>query len=304
MSSIDWSALAVTLFMAMFFGVAIYHAVAGYYHIRYYTLRRHEPETWKCQPKRHLSDAQHRNARMMGTLNLMLGGFVTGLLIHAVQEGLPTALYYNVAEYGWLYTLVSIPVLFAIIDGSAYYVHRALHFRPLYRRFHHYHHTFVATSPYVATALHPVELLWLQAVSLMWIFLVPLHPVVVGAVLIYILIFNIIDHSGVRLVSSLPWQGPSLYHDDHHACFHVNFGQHLMIWDRMHGTLRREGRKYGDKVFGGRGEGASAPAADPFVDYRARGRATVATRATKAPSTPAVTPASATGSASPAGGSL
>ncbi|MFT4569803.1 MAG: lathosterol oxidase [Candidatus Binatia bacterium] len=257
MGTIDWSSLGFFVGVATFFGLAIYHVVAGYYHYRYYYLRHDEPETWKCQPKRFLTAKLHRISMMSGSANLALGGVVTGILIYGIDQGLPTMLYYDVADYGWFYTLVSIPVLFAVIDAAAYYVHRALHFKPLYARFHKFHHRFVATSPYVATALHPIELLWLQAASLMWIFLVPLHPAVVSVVLVYILIFNIIDHSGVRLVSSLPWQGPSAYHDDHHAHFHVNFGQHLMIWDRMHGTLRRQGRSYGNEVFGGRGTSES-----------------------------------------------
>lgn len=273
MNPINWSALAFFVTVATVFGLAIYHVVAGYYHIRYYRLRHDEPETWKHQPKRFLTPKLHRTAMLVGSANLALGGVITGILIFLIdEEYLPTMLYYNVSDYGWAYTLLSVPVLFAVIDAGAYYVHRALHFRPLYKRFHKFHHRFVATSPYVATALHPVELLWLQAASLIWIFLVPLHPAVVSVVLVYILVFNIIDHSGVRLVSSLPWQGPSAYHDDHHAHFHVNFGQHLMIWDRMHGTLRRENRSYGQEVFGGRGASADdlagpGDATDPFVAY-------------------------------------
>src|SRR5690606_13456630 len=106
------------------------------------------------------------------------------------------------------------------------------------------------------------------------LFFIPFHFLSVVAALIYILIFNIIDHSGVDLVSSLPWQGPSRYHDDHHVHFHVNFGQHLMLWDRMHGTLRRENRTYGVDVFGGKGkEGAlgaqraSTEAKPNFIRY-------------------------------------
>ena len=88
-------------------------------------------------------------------------------------------------------------------------------------------------------------------------------------VLVYVLTFNVIDHSGVDLRSRLPWQGPSRFHDDHHLYFHVNFGQHLMIWDRLHGTLRRQKRSYGREVFGGKGvpisdEGKELP---PFVEY-------------------------------------
>ena len=43
--------LATCIGGATLAGLVAYHAAAGYYHYRYYVLRRHEPETWKCQPK-------------------------------------------------------------------------------------------------------------------------------------------------------------------------------------------------------------------------------------------------------------
>ncbi|MDE0678401.1 MAG: sterol desaturase family protein [Acidimicrobiaceae bacterium] len=119
---------------------------------------------------------------------------------------------------------------------------------------HRFHHRFVAAMPYVALALHPAELLMLQAATLAPMLIIPFYAVSVAGVVLYILVFNVAGHSGVRLVSALQWQPPSRFHDDHHAHVHVNFGQHLMLWDRLHGTLRRHGRRYGPEVFGGRGE--------------------------------------------------
>src|SRR6185295_18479157 len=150
-------------------------------------------------------------------------------LVYAMGRGLRTPIYFEVARYGWAYTLASTVLFFVFIDVMAYYVHRALHTRPLFRLVHHWHHRYVATSPFVTTAMHPVEFLMFQAVSLFPLFVVPIHYLSAIGVLVYILVFNIIDHSGVRLRSRLPWQAPSNFHDDHHLHFHVNFGQHLML---------------------------------------------------------------------------
>lgn len=265
---IDWPMLGICLGLSIAAGLVIYHLVAGYYHVRYYVLRRHEPETWKCQPQRFLSPVLHRHAILLGSANLALGGFVSGLLIYGITQGLKLPIYFEVSAYGWTYTLLTTVGYFVIVDGLAYYVHRGFHNRFLFRWVHRHHHRYVATTPYTATALHPVELLALQLAAFLPIFIVPLHASSIGGVLAYILIFNIIDHSGVRLTSILPWQGPSTYHDDHHVYFHCNFGQHLMIFDKLHGTLRRKGRKYGKDVFGGKGAGAvDAAAADEYVEY-------------------------------------
>ncbi len=251
----DGSLFAMCLAVSIAGGLVIFHAVAAYYHIKYYVRRKDDPKAWKCQPKRFLRTEQQRDAALLSSFNLVIGGAISGTIIYAVLKGWQSLLYFDVAEYGWAYTIASGVLLFVLNDAGAYYVHRALHLPWMYRRIHRHHHRFVATTPYVTIAVHPLELVALQASSLAPIFFIPFHPATIAVVLIYILVFNIIDHSGVDLKSSLPWQGPSLYHDNHHSQFHVNFGQHLMIWDRMHGTLRRKNRKYGVKVFGGRGAG-------------------------------------------------
>ncbi len=265
--TIDWPLLALCLVGPILIGVVIFHLVAGYYHLRYYVLRRNEPETWKIQPKRWLTPEQHRRAVLMSTGNLVLGGTVSGLLIYGITQGMPTPIYTDVSEYGWAWTLLSAPLLFVLNDAGAYYVHRLLHRKALFRRIHRHHHKFIATTPYVTVAVHPLELLALQASSFIPLFILPFHPAVIGGVLLYILVFNIVDHSGVRLVSSMPWQGPSMYHDDHHTQFHCNFGQHLMLWDRLHGTLRRQRRRYGAEVFGGRGAPDGTDGGSDYVNY-------------------------------------
>ena len=268
---IDWAAWAGIVVSSMLVGMAVLWIVAGYYHIRYYVRRRHEPETWKCQPKRFLRPDQSREAAMLSTFNLALGGFVSGNMVYAFLNGWDSGwvapkLYMEVADHGWVYTLLSTVLLFVMMDALAYYTHRAFHLKPLFKRFHRHHHRYIATSPFVVVAMHPVELLSLQLATFLPLFVLPFHVVSVIFVLGYVLVFNIIDHSGVRLVSHFPWQGPSMYHDDHHVHFHVNFGQHLMLWDRMHGTLRRKNRRYGIDTFGGKGTPAGE-GANEFVDY-------------------------------------
>jgi Delta7-sterol 5-desaturase len=236
-------------------GIAILWIVGGWYHVRYYVLRRHEPEAWKCQPTRFLRPDQQRQAMLLSTLNLAIGGVISGTFIWALtQKGLRTPIYFDVGERGWAYFVGSTLLLFVLVDGLAYYAHRALHAKAVFRYVHRWHHRYIATTPFVTTAMHPVEFLVFQAVTFLPLFVIPFHYVSVIAVFVYILVFNIVDHSGVKLRSIWPWQASTLYHDDHHAHFHCNFGQHLQLWDRLHGTLRRSDRRYGEHVFGGKGE--------------------------------------------------
>lgn len=264
----EWLIWLGLVLASMAGGIAILWSVGGYYHIKYYVRRAHEPETWKCQPKRFLRPEQARHAMKWSTLNLALGGFLTGNLIYAVRAGWETPLYFEVSRYGWAWTLGSTVLFFVLTDFLAYWTHRTLHLRPIFKRIHQWHHRYVATTPFVVTAMHPVEFLMFQAVTFVPLLLIPFYAPAVAVVLVYALAFNTIDHSGVRLVSSIPWQGPSMFHDDHHAHFHVNFGQHLALWDRLFGTLRRKDRRYGVDVFGGKGAveaGSAGPS--PYVEY-------------------------------------
>jgi len=259
-------AWALTVVMSMAGGIAILWIVGGYYHLRYYRLRRHDPAAWKCQPQRFLRPEQQRQAMRLSTMNLAIGGLLSGTLIDAIQRGLQTPIYFDVDERGWPYALASTALLLVLVDGLAYYSHRLLHHKALFRYIHRWHHRYVATTPFVVTAMHPVEFLVFQAATFLPLFVIPFHYASVIAVFVYILVFNIVDHSGVKLHSRLPWQGPSTFHDDHHVHFHCNFGQVLMLWDRLHGTLRRRNRRYGVDVFGGKGVPVG-DGADEFVKY-------------------------------------
>jgi lathosterol oxidase len=57
----------------------------------------------------------------------------------------------------------------------------------------------------------------------------------------------------VRARWRLPLHTNNGFHDDHHVYFHCNYGHHTMLFDRLHGTVRRLDRRYDEKTFGGRG---------------------------------------------------
>ena len=99
-------------------------------------------------------------------------------------------------------------------------------------------------------AIHPVEFFSLTAGVYAGLYAIPLHPAAVTVNLLYVHYNNVIDHSGIYHEGSLPWQPSSLYHDDHHKFFHVNYGQSLTIFDQIGGTFfDTGGKKYGEKNF-------------------------------------------------------
>jgi lathosterol oxidase len=215
----------------------------------YYKQRTDQAADWKLQPDRWAPKRLIKEERKLGTFNMTAASIVSGVLYYHVLTGGFSMLYFEVAEYGWAYTIGSSIAFFVIGDFGLYWGHRWMHRKGPYRFMHRVHHRFRTPSAFTAVAAHPFEILTFQAIALLPIFILPLHPGGVIAVLLYQHSVSLIDHSGVRFGMVLPWQGPAAFHDDHHVYFHVNFAQTIHWWDRMFGTWRCGEISYGETSF-------------------------------------------------------
>lgn len=257
--------------LVLYFGLA-----GGLYYARY-VRRRGDAATWKLQPTRWLSPAIHRHAIALGTFNLVMASVISGVVAWLIFRRGYGSLYFDLRTHGVVFSLSTALAVFVVTDAGAYFAHRAYHQKALFSAVHRWHHRYGAPTPFTVTAMHPVEFLTYQAIFVLPAFVVPMHVVAYYGLLLYIFYYNTLDHSGIKHRSWWPWQPPSLFHDDHHKHFHCNFGQSSLVWDRLFGTLRRRDRRYGEHVFGGRGEvafdarrveGATTGAAGPeFIDY-------------------------------------
>ena len=269
----------VTLFgfvaVAVASGLGMYFGIGGWFEWRYYRLRRADPAAWKCQPKRFAPARVRRRDLLLGTANLTVASVASGWLAHAIATGNPTAVYLGGSGHGLPFGLATTVLYFLLTDVGLYWAHRVFHRPALFRAIHRWHHRNTTPTAFTSAATHPVEFFTYQSIVAAPLFFLPVPVAGVIAVLLYQNFVALVDHSGVRLGSPLPWQAPPQFHDDHHVHFHVNYGQTLGVWDRVFGTWRREGRVYGEDVFGGRGRaaaGAGAGAHEPvrLVDYRPR----------------------------------
>jgi lathosterol oxidase len=116
------------------------------------------------------------------------------------------------------------------------------------------HHRYQPPTAFSAVAFHPVEFAVYVIGGQILFWFVPLHPVPAAIVGGYTSYYLIEDHSGIKRTPIWPWQPTSKYHDDHHRYFHCNFGQHILLFDQLGGTLRQEARKYSEDIFGGKGK--------------------------------------------------
>ncbi|NBR48151.1 sterol desaturase family protein [bacterium] len=119
-----------------------------------------------------------------------------------------------------------------------YWIHRFIHWKPLYKRIHSLHHKNVDVNPWSGMAMHPIEqFLYLSVCAIH--FVIASHP--------FHFLFDL-QHAALGPVSGhLGFEGPvvkgkvpigSYFHYLHHRYFECNYGESMLPLDRWFGTFR------------------------------------------------------------------
>lgn len=166
-----------------------------------------------------------------------LNGFflVFGLAQMGVVEILRDSAWYMIA-------LQSLVIIIAH-DAWFYWLHRALHWRPLFRVAHLTHHRSKTPTPWAAYAFAPLEA-FLEAVFLpLFMLLMSIDGLTILIFLMHMMARNVIGHSGHELFPSgwtrlpvLSWITTVTHHDIHHEKGRWNYGLYFTWWDRWMGT--------------------------------------------------------------------
>jgi Delta7-sterol 5-desaturase len=160
--------------------------------------------------------------------------------------------YEDPAAYGWLWLLVSFPVLLILHDAWFYWTHRLMHHRKVFTGVHRTHHLSVAPTAWTAYSFSVPEA-FVQALFLpVTLLVVPVHSAVVFAWMIWMVLRNVMGHSGTELLPRRwlagfwgRWMTTTLHHEMHHAHGHANYGLYFTWWDRWCGTEHPE---YGGRL--------------------------------------------------------
>jgi lathosterol oxidase len=124
-----------------------------------------------------------------------------------------------------------------VSETTIYWVHRALHWGPLYRRVHDKHHSFKVPTPFSGLAFRPLDAFAQGIPHHVLAFLVPIHMGVYLVSLSFVTIWAVMIHDRVSFVR---WKGINYtgHHTLHHWYGSYNFGQYFTVWDRLMGTYR------------------------------------------------------------------
>ncbi|MDQ3037794.1 MAG: sterol desaturase family protein [Myxococcota bacterium] len=249
--------LLICVGISMAISLVTFWGVGGLVHWAFYVRRRDDAARWKLQPKRFLPPRMVRHAFLLGGFNIVVGSLIGGTFAWHVTRGGGSSLYFDPLEHGVPWLFASALATYFVIDAGLYYSHRFLHREWMFKRIHRWHHRYTAPVVFTTTAVHPLEFLLFTGVVLLPAVLVPVHWAVYVIVVAYTYLIGMIDHCGIAVRWPLPLHAGNRFHDDHHVFFHCNYGHHTQIFDLLHDTARREGRRYGADVFGDRGAPAS-----------------------------------------------
>ncbi len=131
--------------------------------------------------------------------------------------------------------LLVLPIL---LSSHFYFVHRLLHWPPLYRTVHRLHHRNIHIGPWSGMSMHPVEhVIYISSVLVH--FLVPSHPVLVLVHLYSRCLGPAFSHSGFEKLlvkDTAVLDSADFHHQLHHRFFECNYGTVDAPWDKWFGS--------------------------------------------------------------------
>lgn len=152
---------------------------------------------------------------------------------------------YEVPFPPWTKMLWQIALFFVMEDTFHYWVHRAMHYGPLYKYVHKVHHEYSAPFGLAAEYAHPLEVLILGLGTigspfLLCYFTRDLHIVTVY-IWVTLRLFQAVDaHSGydfpISLHNWIPFWAGADHHDYHHMSFLGCYSTSFRWWDFCLGT--------------------------------------------------------------------
>ncbi|MDH5452990.1 MAG: sterol desaturase family protein [Paracoccaceae bacterium] len=217
--------------------------VAGGLHLFFFSFR-HQGDRLKYDPR----DLARKGRQFT------LGGQVWDNMFWTLTSGVGFWTGYEVLMFwamgnGWVPILAwaANPVWFVVlflltpvwISFHFYWVHRALHWGPIYRIAHSLHHRNINVGPWSGLSMHPLEHLIFFS-SILIHFLVPAHPLHILFHMQHQSLTAATSHTGyenllVRNKKRLALG--TFHHQMHHRYFEVNYGNLEMPWDKWFGSF-------------------------------------------------------------------
>jgi sterol desaturase/sphingolipid hydroxylase (fatty acid hydroxylase superfamily) len=158
------------------------------------------------------------------------------LLIWSFANGYISTLEWSGNQVWFVLVFVLIPIWYSF---HFYWIHRSLHWPPLYRLVHSLHHRNINIGPWSGVSMHPIETLFYYS-SVLIHFVVPSHPLHILFHLQFNTLAAVTSHSGFEALLVGGKKRMDLgyfFHQLHHRYFECNYGIDEMPWDKWFGSF-------------------------------------------------------------------
>jgi lathosterol oxidase len=237
----NWSTLAVTGGILIAIIIARYVAIAGFF---YWILWKNPANPLRARkltdivPPSWLIRSEIRWSIIASVIYAIPGA----LVIEAWKNGY-TAIYTDIAEYGWIYLPSSVFIYLFIHDTYFYWTHRLMHRPKWFPVFHKVHHESRQPTPWAGFSFHPYESVVGALILPLLVFLIPIHISAILFILVLMTIVSVTNHSGYEILPDSVLRSfvgrhwiSATHHNLHHLNYRCNFALYFRFWDKVMGT--------------------------------------------------------------------
>lgn len=194
--------------------------------------------TQRIQDKNKADNVQIKIEIKNSIFSLIIFAIIDSAAYYLQKKGY-TQFYEDINEYGWIYFAFSILLMLIIHDAYFYWVHRFMHYKPIYKYVHKIHHESVETTPFTAFSFHPLEAIVEYGIIPIFIFAFPTHFFSLLIFQFLMTFFNVLGHVGYEIyptnwirIPFLKWKTTGVHHNLHHSKFNGNYGLYFTWWDK------------------------------------------------------------------------
>ena len=183
----------------------------------------------------------NQNWREIGysALTSLIFAFVGAGLLAVWQQGW-TRVYTDFDQYPLVWLPVSVVLVLVLHETYYYWLHRLMHHPSVYKWVHKSHHDSITTSAWTSFAFHPTESILQSVILPFLLFIIPVHYVAVGVILLIMTTTSVINHLNTEIYPEgfhQHWFGKwwigATHHSLHHSQFRYNFGLYFTFWDKL-----------------------------------------------------------------------
>lgn len=254
------SSFVKSIFFDLVIYLIIYSVLAGGAFLIFWVWKNQKFKSLRIQEKIRSNFGIIRKEIIFSIISLIIFSLMDVIIFYGYSKGY-TKLYSSVSEFGWGYLIFSLFLMLILHDTYFYWIHRLIHWKPLFRIVHKIHHKSIDPSPFAAFSFHPLEAVCEYSIYVLIAFTIPVHGGTLLAFQIVSTIFNVIAHLGYEiypknfLKSKLTnWKTTSTHHNMHHEKFEGNYGLYFSFWDKWCKTEFYNYEKSFDKITNGKGK--------------------------------------------------